>query len=67
MLIEQSLMTPRFAGIFIYKSSESPGFPTGHYTNAGFMFSGALLGLGLRLVYTQRNRKLQPGEPRWRL
>ncbi|KAI1794062.1 MFS general substrate transporter [Ganoderma leucocontextum] len=54
-------------GIFIYKSSESPGFPTGHYTNAGFMFSGALLGLGLRYVYTRRNRKLEPSEPRWRL
>ncbi|KAM5531685.1 hypothetical protein V8D89_014674, partial [Ganoderma adspersum] len=54
-------------GIFIYKSSESPGFPTGHYTNAGFMFSGAILGLGLRYVYTRRNRKLKPGEPRWRL
>ncbi|KAI0780133.1 MFS general substrate transporter [Fomes fomentarius] len=54
-------------GIFIYKSSETPGFPTGHYTNAGFMFSGALAGLVLRNVYTRRNRKLAAGEPRWRL
>ncbi|TBU33896.1 MFS general substrate transporter [Dichomitus squalens] len=54
-------------GLFIYKTSESPGFPTGHYTNAGFMFSGALAGLVLRYVYTRRNRQLSPGEPRWRL
>ena len=60
-------MMPCSAGIFIYKSSESPGFPTGHYTNAGFMFSVALLGLVLRYVYTRRNRELEPGEPRWRL
>ncbi|KAI0704979.1 MFS general substrate transporter [Cerioporus squamosus] len=57
----------QIVGIFIYKSSESPGFPTGHYTNAGFMFSGALAGLVLRYVYARRNRRLAAGEPRWRL
>ncbi|KAI0745850.1 MFS general substrate transporter [Earliella scabrosa] len=57
----------QITGLFIYKSSESPGFPTGHYTNAGFMFSGALAGLILRYIYARRNRELAPGEPRWRL
>ncbi|RPD74212.1 MFS general substrate transporter [Lentinus tigrinus ALCF2SS1-7] len=57
----------QIVGIFIYKSSESPGFPTGHYTNAGFMFSGAIAGLVLRCVYARRNRKLASGEPRWRM
>lgn len=54
-------------GIFIYKSSEAPGFPTGHYTNAGFMFAGSLGALLLRWVYVRRNRALAPGEPKWRL
>ncbi|KAI0743512.1 MFS general substrate transporter [Daedaleopsis nitida] len=57
----------QITGIFIYKSRESPGFPTGHYTNAGFMFSGAIAGLVLRYVYTRRNRTLAAGEPKWRL
>ena len=61
------MVTVCAAGLFIYKSSESPGFPTGHYTNAGFMFSGALVGLALRYIYIRRNRRLAPGEPRWRL
>ncbi|KAI9060267.1 MFS general substrate transporter [Trametes sanguinea] len=34
-------------GSFIYKSSESPAFPTGHYTNAGFMVAGAIGSIGL--------------------
>lgn len=55
------------AGTFIYKASEAPAFPTGHYTNAGFMFVGALLALGLRAFYIRKNRGLLPGEPRWRL
>ena len=54
-------------GLFIFKDSESPGFPTGHSTIAGFMFLGAALGVVLRRVYTSRNRKVSPGEQRWRL
>ena len=60
-----STRTP--AGTFIYKSDEAPGFPTGHYTNAGFMFFGAFFGVVLRCVYVRRNRALGAGEPRWRL
>ncbi|KAI0769698.1 MFS general substrate transporter [Trametes elegans] len=57
----------QIVGTFIYKSSEAPAFPTGHYTNAGCMFAGALLSLGLRALYVRRNRALGPGEPKWRL
>ncbi|KAI0675233.1 MFS general substrate transporter [Trametes maxima] len=57
----------QITGTFIYKSAEAPSFPTGHYTNAGFMFAGALLALGLRCFYQRRNRALAAGEPRWRL
>ena len=60
-----STRTP--AGTFIYKSDQAPGFPTGHYTNAGFMFFGAFFGVVLRCVYVRRNRALGAGEPRWRL
>ncbi|KAI0819999.1 MFS general substrate transporter [Trametes gibbosa] len=54
-------------GTFVYKASEAPAFPTGHYTNAGFMFAGAALALGLRAFYVGKNRSLTPGEQRWRL
>ncbi|CDO74469.1 hypothetical protein BN946_scf184979.g24 [Trametes cinnabarina] len=57
----------QITGSFIYKSSESPSFPTGHYTNAGFMVAGALGALALRVFYVRRNRRLGVGEPRWRL
>ncbi|OJT06332.1 hypothetical protein TRAPUB_2794 [Trametes pubescens] len=56
----------QITGTFIYKASEAPAFPTGHYTNAGFMFVGALLALGLRSFYVRRNRALPLGEPKWR-
>ncbi|KAI8993092.1 MFS general substrate transporter [Trametes punicea] len=57
----------QITGSFIYKSSESPTFPTGHYTNAGFMFAGAILSLALRVFYVRRNRRLAIGEPKWHL
>ncbi|KAI0355551.1 MFS general substrate transporter [Trametes cingulata] len=57
----------QITGTFVYKSSEAPAFPTGHYSNAGFMFAGALIALGLRWFYVRRNRTLAAGEPRWRL
>ncbi|KAI0329739.1 MFS general substrate transporter [Cubamyces sp. BRFM 1775] len=57
----------QITGTFIYKSSEAPSFPTGHYTNAGFMFAGSALALGLRSFYVRRNRELAVGEPRWRM
>ncbi|KAF9253986.1 hypothetical protein L218DRAFT_1010299 [Marasmius fiardii PR-910] len=54
-------------GVYIYKGSESPGFPSGHYTNAAFALSGALSTLCLRMFYMRRNRRLREGERRWRL
>ena len=55
------------SGVYIYKANESPGYPTGHYTNAGFLLVGALAVLGLRVMYVQRNKNLEPGARRWRL
>ncbi|KAM5540145.1 hypothetical protein V8D89_006285 [Ganoderma adspersum] len=54
-------------GVYIYKANESPGYPTGHYTNAGFLLVGALAVLSLRVMYVQRNKRLEPGARRWRL
>lgn len=55
------------SGVYIFKSSEAPGYPTGHYTNAAFLIVGALVVLVLRRIYIQRNRELSPGERRWEL
>ncbi len=55
------------AGIYIYKANESPGYPTGHYTNAGFLLVGALSSLGLRMMYIRRNKRLEAGAREWRL
>ncbi|EKM51127.1 uncharacterized protein PHACADRAFT_151720 [Phanerochaete carnosa HHB-10118-sp] len=54
-------------GVYIYKSSEAPGYPTGHYTNAAFLLAGALVVLLLRWIYVGRNRRLLPGERKWLL
>ncbi|KAH9929502.1 MFS general substrate transporter [Epithele typhae] len=54
-------------GLFIYKSNESPSFPTGHFTNAAVMFTGAILTFILRAVYVRRNGRLARGEPPWKL
>ncbi|KAI1789075.1 MFS transporter [Ganoderma leucocontextum] len=54
-------------GVYIYKANESPGYPTGHYTNACFLLVGAFAVLGLRVMYIQRNKRLEPGARRWRL
>ena len=54
-------------GVYIYKDSEAPGFPTGHFTNAGFLIAGAILIMSLRLFYVYKNRQLAPGERLWRL
>ncbi|KAI0821745.1 MFS transporter [Trametes gibbosa] len=54
-------------GVYIYKSNESPGYPTGHYVNAGFLLLGAMSVMGLRAMYIQRNKCLSPDERRWRL
>ncbi|XP_044719807.1 major facilitator superfamily domain-containing protein [Hirsutella rhossiliensis] len=46
-------------GVWIYKSSEAGrGYPTGHWTNAGFMLLVVVLSLGLRLFYGRKNRRL---------
>lgn len=57
----------RVTGVYIYKDSEAPGFPTGHFTNAGFLIGGAILIASLRFVYVYRNKRLGPGERQWRL
>ncbi|KAH9933974.1 MFS transporter [Epithele typhae] len=54
-------------GVYIYKASESPKYPTGHYTNAGFLLVGAASVMGLRFMYVGRNKRLGPGEQKWRL
>ncbi|KAI8995263.1 MFS transporter [Trametes punicea] len=54
-------------GVYIYKDSEAPGFPTGHFTNAGFLWEGAAVVIALRLFYVYRNKQLSPGERDWRL
>ena len=54
-------------GLFIYKPSQAPGYPTGHYTNAGFLLAGGVIALILRHIYVRRNSVLLPGERRWEL
>lgn len=47
-------------GVWIYKSSEAGGgYPTGHWTNAAFMFLVVVLSLGLRLFYGRENGRLE--------
>ncbi|KAI0660270.1 MFS transporter [Cubamyces menziesii] len=46
-------------GVYIYQDSEAPGFPTGHFTNAGFLLEGAVIVMCLR--------RLGPHEREWRL
>ncbi|THG98012.1 hypothetical protein EW026_g4097 [Hermanssonia centrifuga] len=59
----------QIVGVYIFKSSEAPGYPTGHFTNAAFLIEGAIVVLILRAVYIHRNRQLvgQDGALRWRL
>ncbi|KAA1470853.1 MFS general substrate transporter [Dentipellis sp. KUC8613] len=52
-------------GVYIYKSNQAPGYPDGHYTNAGFLLGGAAIILVLQRVYAIRNRHLAPGEKPW--
>ncbi|KAJ7590232.1 MFS general substrate transporter [Mycena floridula] len=54
-------------GVYIYKASEAPGYPTGHYTNAGFSLVGAVAVLFLRRIYVKRNEKTVGQERRWNL
>ncbi|PSR97094.1 hypothetical protein PHLCEN_2v4375 [Hermanssonia centrifuga] len=56
-------------GVNIYKTSEAPGYPTGHFTNAAFLIGSAIVVLILRGVYVHRNRQLvgQDGALRWKL
>ncbi|KAI0370672.1 MFS transporter [Pilatotrama ljubarskyi] len=54
-------------GVYIYRDSEAPGFPTGHFTNAGFLLEGAVIIMSLRLFYVYKNKRLAPGERKWRL
>ncbi len=64
--IEHDILTI-LSGVYIYKDSEAPGFPTGHFTNAGFMLEGAIIIMSLRLFYVYKNKRLAPGERKWRL
>lgn len=46
-------------GVWIYKASEkAQGYPTGHWTNAGFLLFVTAVSLGLRVFYGRRNRQL---------
>jgi len=57
----------QIVGIYIYKSSEAPGYPTGHFTNAGFLLVGAIVVLILRAMYIRRNRSLSVADRKWQL
>ncbi|KAI0084560.1 MFS transporter [Irpex rosettiformis] len=57
----------QIVGVYIFKASEAPGYPTGHYTNAGFLIVGAMVGLVLRYIYVRRNSRLTEGERKWQL
>ncbi|KAF9260342.1 MFS transporter [Marasmius fiardii PR-910] len=54
-------------GIYIYKASESPGYPTGHYTIAGVTLFGSALALWLRIFYLKQNKRLGQSDRKWRL
>lgn len=46
-------------GVWIYKAEEKlAGYPTGHWTNAGMLLFVAAGGVGLRILYGFKNRKL---------
>ncbi|KAK0204609.1 MFS transporter [Desarmillaria ectypa] len=51
--------------LFIYKPSESPGYPTGHYTNGAVLLTGAVCVELLRMIYKKRNRELGAGQSPW--
>ncbi|KAI0338694.1 MFS transporter [Trametopsis cervina] len=57
----------QIVGVYIYKASEAPRYPTGHFTNAGFLIAGGVVTLILRYVYVRRNRLLKDGQRRWQL
>ncbi|GJE95953.1 MFS general substrate transporter [Phanerochaete sordida] len=57
----------QIVGVYIFKASEAPGYPTGHFTNAAFLILGSLVVLVLRWIYIRRNAKLLPGERKWQL
>ena len=60
-------LTLEILGVYIYKISEAPRYPTGHFTNAAFLIGGAIIVLILRRIYSKRNRALREGERKWRL
>ena len=46
-------------GVWIYKAEESlQGFPTGHWVNAAMLWVVVVGGVGLRILYGYRNRKM---------
>ncbi|KAK0496669.1 MFS transporter [Armillaria luteobubalina] len=52
-------------GMFIYKSAEAPGYPTGNFTNGAVLFAGAICIGVLKVIYKKRNRGLAVGECPW--
>ncbi|KAJ3787504.1 MFS transporter [Lentinula aff. detonsa] len=54
-------------GVYIYKASEAPGYPTGHFTNAAFALLGSSLALVMRTIYIRWNRKLGSNDREWRV
>lgn len=57
----------QIVGVYIFKSSEAPGYPTGHFTNAAFLIEGAMVVLVLRAIYKHRNKTLPEHEKPWQL
>ncbi|KAK0239390.1 MFS general substrate transporter [Armillaria nabsnona] len=52
-------------GMFICKSAEAPGYPTGHFTNGAVLFAGTICLGALRVIYKKRNRGLAVEECPW--
>ncbi|KIP07878.1 hypothetical protein PHLGIDRAFT_405414 [Phlebiopsis gigantea 11061_1 CR5-6] len=57
----------QIVGVWTFKTSEAPAYPTGLFTNAAFLLMGAMTVLVLHIIYTRRNRRLLPGEKIWEL
>ncbi|KIP03695.1 hypothetical protein PHLGIDRAFT_228405 [Phlebiopsis gigantea 11061_1 CR5-6] len=54
-------------GVWTFKPSEAPGYPTGLFTSAAFELAGSALVLILRYIYVRRDRVLRDGERKWEL
>lgn len=52
-------------GVWIYKANESPGYFTGHMVNFAVLCFGMCIFVGLRWLYSRRNKSLPEGARLW--